>query len=126
MNFIEILKLVFSLLPILHDAVAAVEALFPQGGNGQKKLDMVRAILEQAMSASGAASSTFSIVWPVLSTTIGSIVAIKKAVSSTVSAPAPTVLAPPPTTTAPTAPTAQSAAPFTIPASTTLAASSDA
>lgn len=90
MNFLEILKLAISLLPILHDAVASVETLFPQGGNGQKKLDMVKGILEQAMTAGGYASTAFSAVWPVASSLIASIVSMKKVVTGTSATSAPT------------------------------------
>jgi len=99
LQFLEILKLALSLLPIVHDAVAQVELLFPQGGNGAKKLDMVKGIIEQAMSVTGAASGAFSSVWPVLETAISGIVSLKKAVTgnsptSSASAPATTAADP--------------------------------
>jgi hypothetical protein len=82
MNFIAILqaiKLVFSLLPMIHDAVNQIETLFPQGGIGAQKLDMVKGVIEKALSAYGVAEGTFGAVWPMISGLIAQFVAIKNA-----------------------------------------------
>jgi len=42
MNFLSILKLVIQLLPLLIDAVKAVEAAVPSAGQGSTKLETVK------------------------------------------------------------------------------------
>ena len=86
MNFIAILqaiKLVFSLLPLIHDAVNQIELLFPQGGVGAQKLEMVKGVIEKAMAAYGVAGDTFGAIWPMISGLISSFVSIKNAATST-------------------------------------------
>lgn len=70
MGYIEILKLVITLLPILVDAIKAVEQLFPETGNGKLKLDLVKAMLENTIHL----NAEFSQVWPVMEKMVSSIV----------------------------------------------------
>lgn len=77
MNFFAILKLVFSLLPIIHSAIDQIETLFPQGGYGVQKLDMVKNIVEKAMSVSDMGANAFTAVWPMIAGIVGDIVSIK-------------------------------------------------
>lgn len=82
MNFLAIInavKLVFQLLPLIHDAVNQIELLFPQGGMGQQKLEMVKGVIEKAMSAFGVGEQVFSNVWPMISGLIAQFVSIKNA-----------------------------------------------
>jgi hypothetical protein len=78
MNFLTILKIALSLLPIIHDAVDQVETLFPQGGKGAAKLEMVKSIIENTLAVSDSAGATMQVVWPVVSGMIAQIVSIKK------------------------------------------------
>lgn len=78
MNFLQILKIALGLLPIIHDTVDAVEKLFPQGGNGAKKLEMVKSIIENTLAVSDSAGATMQVVWPVVSGMIAQIVSFKK------------------------------------------------
>lgn len=80
MNFLSILKLALSLLPIIHDAVDQIEKLFPQGGNGARKLELVKAIIEQVLSVTDTTGATMSLVWPIVSGIVSQIVAMKKAI----------------------------------------------
>lgn len=48
MGFLEILKLMLTLLPSIMGAVKAVEIAVPQAGAGAKKLDLVLATVEAA------------------------------------------------------------------------------
>lgn len=86
MNFLAIMQLITSLLPIIHNTVEQVEVLFPEKGRGAEKLAMVKDVVETAINVSdigsamaqagrGAPSDT---LWPVVSGVIGSIVAMKK------------------------------------------------
>ena len=81
MNFMTIIKLVITLLPLLKAAVDAAEDAFPQPGMGSHKLEMVRHALETAIEFSNSQAGTFSIVWPILQSMIATIVKAKKALT---------------------------------------------
>lgn len=81
MNFFAILKLIFSLMPIIHQAIDQIETLFPQGGYGAQKLAMVQTVVEKAMSVSDVGGTAFTAVWPMISGMVGDIVALKKKIS---------------------------------------------
>lgn len=76
MKTIEILKLIVSLLPMLIDAVKAIEVAMPQGGQGEAKLAAVRTVLEGAYKTGTDASVAFEQVWPALSATVGAVVTL--------------------------------------------------
>lgn len=80
MLVINAIKLVFQLLPVIHQAVDQIEELFPQGGMGAKKLEMVKGIIEKTMSAFGVGENIFNNIWPVISGLIAQFVTIKKEV----------------------------------------------
>lgn len=69
-------SLVVKLFPILIEAVKAVEAEFPDGGQGAAKAALVRTWLEAAFAALGAVGVTFAQVWPALEATIAQVVAL--------------------------------------------------
>lgn len=70
-NFLALLSLINQLLPLIHQAVTTVEALFPQGGQGAQKLKMVDDVVQAAARATGVAESQL----PALSTVLGPVVA---------------------------------------------------
>jgi len=81
MDFASIIndaKLLVSLLPVLSQLVDQVEQLFPQGGKGQQKLELVKTALQHASQVAGSTEATFNSVWPTLSSMVSSIVALKK------------------------------------------------
>lgn len=45
MNYLQILKLVVQLLPLIIDAMKAVEAAIPQAGSGSAKLAFVKGMI---------------------------------------------------------------------------------
>jgi hypothetical protein len=81
MNFLAMLRLVFSLLPIIHEAIDQIETLFPQGGNGATKLAMVQSVIEKAMKVTDTGGAVFSAIWPTVAGLIGDIVAMKKKIA---------------------------------------------
>lgn len=83
MNFLAVLKLIITLLPIIHSAVDQIEQLFPQGGYGAQKLEMVKTIIEKSISISELGGSAFGSIWPIISGVIGHIVSLKKATTET-------------------------------------------
>jgi len=73
-NFLNIVRVVLALLPLLIDAVKAVEAAMPQAGQGQAKLSIIRSTLEAAFNVANDVSVTFGQVWPALEKTVGAVV----------------------------------------------------
>ena len=69
MNALQTLKIVFSLIPALIEAIKAIEAAIPGEGQGEAKLTAVRQIIE------GVYEQTADL-WPVISTAITALVAL--------------------------------------------------
>ncbi len=78
-NFVTILRLVIQLLPVVIEAIKAVEAAVPQGGQGTQKLEMVRGILQSAYDVAGNLEATFDQLWPVLRSAISGVVSVYNA-----------------------------------------------
>lgn len=74
MNAISIFKLLLTLFPLIIDAVKAVEAAVPTGGQGSIKLGMIRELLAAAYSSGGAVAQTFEDIWPAVSKTVAGVV----------------------------------------------------
>jgi hypothetical protein len=70
----ELLKLVLSLVPMLVQAIKAVEDAIPGNGYGEQKLALVRSIIESAYEKATGALGSFEQMWPILESTIGAIV----------------------------------------------------
>jgi hypothetical protein len=75
-QFINLVKLLVSLLPVLITAVKEVEAIFPEKGQGQVKLEMVRGLLQAAYSHVTSSLAGFDDLWPSLQKLIGQAVSI--------------------------------------------------
>lgn len=75
-NFIQIVQVTAQLLPVVIDAMKAVEAAIPGQGKGEQKLVLVRGMLEAAFAAVQDVTVKFEQVWPVVSATITNLVAI--------------------------------------------------
>lgn len=74
MNFLQIVKLIVSLLPSIIAAIKSIEEAIPGDGKGEQKLVAVRGILESAYKLVPAANSPFDAIWPALQGTIGALV----------------------------------------------------
>lgn len=74
MKFLSILKLVVSILPLLIDAIKAVEDAIPGAGKGEAKLAAVRSAMESSYKVSTDVQASFEEVWPVMENTVGGIV----------------------------------------------------
>lgn len=74
MQYLTLIRLVLTLLPVIIDAVKAIEAAYPASGQGALKLDLVRGVLEGAYNAGSGAAAKFEDLWPALQSTIGSVV----------------------------------------------------
>lgn len=76
MNFIQIVKLVISLLPTVIEAIKAIEAAVPQGGSGADKLGTLKTILQAAYDTSNETAGQFEKIWPVLQSTATGLVGL--------------------------------------------------
>lgn len=74
MKFLEIVKLIISMLPILIEAIKTVEAAIPGSSNGEAKLQTVRTVLESSYNVSNDMSDKFESAWPTFKSVIDSLV----------------------------------------------------
>jgi hypothetical protein len=74
MKFLSILKLVVSILPLLIDAIKAIEEAIPGTGKGEAKLAAVRGVVESTYKVSTDVQPAFEQLWPVIQKTVGGIV----------------------------------------------------
>lgn len=75
-RFVNMVKLVVSVLPALIDAVKTVEAICGQTGAGSYKLELVRGLLEAAYEASDDVSEPFEKIWNTLNRVVGGVVSL--------------------------------------------------
>jgi hypothetical protein len=74
MEYLKLLQSVVMLLPTLAEAVKSIEALFPESGQGQKKLEAVRGMMEDSYKVAGETAGAFQQIWPIASGAVGSLV----------------------------------------------------
>ena len=74
MKFLSLVRIVISLMPILIEAIRAVEEALPGSNNGAAKLAMVRGLLESSYETATDTEATFSEIWPAIQKTVSSIV----------------------------------------------------
>ena len=74
LQFIEIFKLIVSLLPIIIELVQTIENSIPGSSNGKVKLEAVKNIISSTYQVTSNATVTFEQLWPSIQTVIGSIV----------------------------------------------------
>lgn len=76
MQFIQTMKIILSLLPLIIQAVQAIEQAMPQSGQGAAKLEAIRQMLQSAYSVSTDAMGPFEQIWPALSSTVSAVVGL--------------------------------------------------
>lgn len=76
MQYILIIKAVLALLPVVIDAIKAIEAAFPAAGQGKAKLEAVRTTVEAAYNVSTDKVASFETLWGPLQTMINAFVAL--------------------------------------------------
>lgn len=76
MQAIATIKLLLQLLPIIIEAVRAIEAALPAAGQGAAKLALVRETLSGAFELANDAGVTFEKAWPSIERTIAAVVAL--------------------------------------------------
>lgn len=66
MQYVNTIRLILSLLPLVLEVIRAVEAAFPQGGNGAVKLALVREAIEGGYNLANDTVVAFDTVWPAI------------------------------------------------------------
>lgn len=74
MKWLELAKLILSLLPTLIAAIQAVEEAIPGERRGEVKLAAIRAILEASYAAASDGVGKFEQIWPLIQSTIAVLV----------------------------------------------------
>lgn len=74
MAFFEILKLVIGLLPLLLQAIKAVEQAIPDTGKGSEKLELIKGLVQTSYDTSSKLSVSFEQLWPTVQGTVQAIV----------------------------------------------------
>ena len=74
MKFLEILKTVLSIFPLLVEIIQTVEASIKKTGAGAEKLELVRELLQAVYDAATDISVRFDDLWPVLKSIISALV----------------------------------------------------
>ena len=74
MAFFEILKLVIGLLPLLLQAIKAVEQAIPDAGKGSEKLELIKGLVQTSYDTSSKLSVSFEQLWPTVQGTVQAIV----------------------------------------------------
>ena len=82
MQWLTILKAVLTLLPLIIDAVRAIEAAFPASNAGAAKSAAIRATLESAYKVANDASVAFDSLWPAIQTAINAVVGVANSVGA--------------------------------------------
>ena len=75
MNYFAIIKAALAMLPVVIEAIKAIEAAMPGSGGGTAKLAIIKDTLASAYKVSSDAIGTFDQIWPVLSSMVGAVVA---------------------------------------------------
>lgn len=78
MNFLAILKTLVTLLPTIIQAIQALETALPESGQGAKKLEALKTVVQSAYSVANDTSLAFESLWPAISTTVSALVAMFK------------------------------------------------
>lgn len=74
MKYLDILRTVLALLPVLIDAIKAVEVALPASGQGATKLELVRQTLQAGYDAGTDTVVAFDQVWPALAKSASAVV----------------------------------------------------
>lgn len=95
-EILAIISLINNLLPLILQTVRTVESLFPAGGQGAAKLEMVQGVVQHALNVSTGVQVSAEKILPVLVPIVSGAVHILNAsgVFNKTSQPAPTTDAP--------------------------------
>lgn len=74
MQALKTLQICLSLLPATIDCIRKMESLFPEPGQGVKKLQILRGYIEATYKTVGDVGVAFEEIWPVLNSGINAMV----------------------------------------------------
>ena len=75
-NFLSILSLIVKLIPVIKETIAALEASFPESGNGPAKKEIVNIVLDQVFSLATDVTDTYIKAKPAISIIIDAFVSL--------------------------------------------------
>lgn len=79
MQFLTVIKTIISILPLVIQAIDAIEAAFPVSGKGAAKLDVVKAVLAGSIEvADDVDNGQFDKIWTVVNKVVSAVVAMRK------------------------------------------------
>ncbi|CAI10239.1 hypothetical protein ebA7264 [Aromatoleum aromaticum EbN1] len=87
MQVLHTLKLILSLLPLILEAVRAIEAALPEGGQGAAKLALLRQTIEAAASTVTGGIGAFEQLWPAIERTVAAVVTLYNSTGAFKTAP---------------------------------------
>ena len=76
MQYLQTIRLILSLLPLILTAVKAIEEALPAGGNGREKLALVRTTIESGYNLATDTFGDFQTLWPAIERVIGAAVSM--------------------------------------------------
>lgn len=80
MQYLQTVRMVLSLLPLILSAVKAIEDALPEGGQGAAKLALVRNVIEAGYGAANDAIVSFEQAWPAINKTVAAVVSMYNSV----------------------------------------------
>jgi hypothetical protein len=76
MKFLQIVRILLEMLPIIIQTIKAVEEAIPGQGKGEAKLALVRSALEAAYEISNDLDFSFETLWPQIKVIIDKTVSV--------------------------------------------------
>ena len=76
MQFLNILKTILTLLPLLIETVRVIEQALPQSGTGAQKLALIRDTIQSAYTIATDTTVQFEAMWPAINTVVTAIVSL--------------------------------------------------
>jgi hypothetical protein len=80
LKYLEIISFVLALAPKIIEIVSSVEKMFPEGGAGAQKLELVKGMLQAAFDTLGNAKISFEEMWPTVQKIVASVVSFANSV----------------------------------------------
>lgn len=74
---------ILMLLPLIIQAIDALENLFPQQGIGAQKLGVLKSMIQSAYETTGSVTTGFATLWPAIEKVVSSIVSVKNTLTPT-------------------------------------------
>lgn len=79
MQWLQLIRLILTIFPLLIDVVKSIENAIPDSGKGKEKLEAVKVVLESTFKSATDVVGSFEQVWPALSSAVSGIVAMLNA-----------------------------------------------